>query len=488
MLFFFPALFEACVCGTMAGRGRGQSGQLRGRGRGGVLVGEAGACLRGRSGEDFRPYDDTDFEGAERGRPAPRVDYGDEQHRLPGRSQGGSVPASQVSDLGTPGFVGLGRCTEELVRGRGRGRGVGSVRPVKGKNFVPEEERQLTRSVLAISQDPICGNQQKGNAFWERIFLHYEQCRPGGHRGARSLESKWGTIKHDVGKFIGAYNQVKRLNRSGSKEADIIRMAKDLYRSKSAKNTEFMFEHCWELVKDFPRWADGVSPSRQTTPSRRVSGSSDHESQSGSQVDTQKSVSPVETTGEATTIMAARPTGTKAAKDAQRGDKVHEIAALTQAKAAEKMAEATLRKAASLEYHNMLLLFTAPMDQVTTPEAQEFIRLLREEELLKLRRRRAESHASELRERNEREVNEISEAAREREEAANKAREDEETVRQMREAHAEFGEDCDLDINYEGRQSNIEPGDREILELQDSDEEDPQHCKVGSNLSSGRLI
>ena len=102
-------------------------------------------------------------------------------------------------------------------------------------------------------------------------------------------------------------------------------------------------------------------------------------------------MSVVDTTGEATTSMAFtfRPGGTKASKDGQRADKVHKRATLTQAKAAKKMAETTLHKAASLEYHNMLLLFTAPMDQVTTPEAQEYIRLLREEELLKLRRRRA---------------------------------------------------------------------------------------------------
>jgi hypothetical protein len=137
-------------------------------------------------------------------------------------------PQSQVSEPSNLQFTGFGRENDNAGdpgRGRGRGRGLGSVRPAKGKKFVPEEERQLTRSVLAISQDPICGNQQKGNALWERIYLHYEQCRPGGHRGARSLESKWGTIKHDVGKFIGAYNQIKRSNKSGTKEADIIRMA-----------------------------------------------------------------------------------------------------------------------------------------------------------------------------------------------------------------------------------------------------------------------
>lgn len=78
----------------------------------------------------------------------------------------------------------------------------------------------------------------------------------------------------------------------------------------------------------------------------------------------------------------ARPGGTKAAKEGQRDDKVHERATLNQAKAAEKMVKSTLHNAASLEYHNMLLLFTARMDQVTMPEAQEFIRLLPEEELL----------------------------------------------------------------------------------------------------------
>ena len=115
--------------------------------------------------------------------------------------------------------------------------------------------------------------------------MHYKQNRPGGHRGARSLESKWGMIKHDVAKFIGAYNQVKRLHKSGMNESDIMRMAKELYRTKSQKGTEFTFEHCWELVKDFPRWADGVSTSQQSTPSHRLSGSS--ESGSGFQVSTQ---------------------------------------------------------------------------------------------------------------------------------------------------------------------------------------------------------
>jgi hypothetical protein len=249
-------------------------------------------------------FDEIEFEGVQRGRPAPRVDFSHDWSRRIGcgRNQGASLrassgsvrdygpggavtlaevndqattttwhdstrptcPQSQVSDHSNLQFSGFGRGNEnlhDLGRSQGHGCGLGFVRPEKGKNFVPEEERQLIKSALAIYQDPICGNQQNGNALWERIYLHYEHCRPSGHRGAQSLESKWGTIKHDVGKFIFDYNQIKRLNKSGTKKTDIIRMAKDLYCIKTAKDTEFMFEHCWALVKDFPQWADGVSPS-----------------------------------------------------------------------------------------------------------------------------------------------------------------------------------------------------------------------------------
>jgi hypothetical protein len=128
----------------MAGRGRGQSGQ-RCRGRG-------DACRI--SVEDLRPDYDVEFERIERGRPAPRVGAGDEQERRGARrGRGSASTAAQVSDL-HPAQVtqGLGRCSDECGR-RGRGRGVGTVRSAKGKNFVPEEERNC-RPVEFISRYP----------------------------------------------------------------------------------------------------------------------------------------------------------------------------------------------------------------------------------------------------------------------------------------------------------------------------------------------
>jgi hypothetical protein len=147
-------------------------------------------------------------------------------------------------------------CGRGTTRRRGRGGGRLSWAMLKGKNFVVEEERQLMRSVLAIFQNPVAGNQQKHGAFWERILLYYNECRPWGFKGSRSLESKWGLIKHDVTKFIRCHKQVIALNKSGVSRANVLRMTYDLYIAKSAKNTKFMYEHFWLVVKDYPHWAD----------------------------------------------------------------------------------------------------------------------------------------------------------------------------------------------------------------------------------------
>ena len=268
---------------------------------------------------------------------------------------------------------------------QGRGRGAAATKPGKGKNFVPDEERQLARSVLAISQDPIVGNQQKSSAFWERIYEHYKSFNPVVYRGAQSLESKWGVIKHDALKFMGCYQQIKRLNKSGVGDVDIIRMAKELYRTKSTKNVEFTYEHCWSIVKDYPRWADGVTTTRQITPSKRKSLSSEYKSQAG----TMESVGVVDSPLKSNVSLRDRPMGTKVAKEAQRSNKIFENAANRQAMATEAIADAQIRKVSVLEDQNMILLMQT-IDSLATPTAQEYFRLRQEEELEKLRKRLAE--------------------------------------------------------------------------------------------------
>ena len=116
----------------------------------------------------------------------------------------------------------------------------------------------MCRSFLYISQDSIVGVGQRNGNFWERIARHYSVYKPEGsrERPARSLESKWGCIKHDVSKFIGVYQQVKDADISGTLEEDLRIRALDLYVHKHPNKKKFIYLECWLILKECPRWAD----------------------------------------------------------------------------------------------------------------------------------------------------------------------------------------------------------------------------------------
>ena len=249
----------------------------------------------------------------------------------------------------------------------------------KGKNFIRVEEEQLCKSVMLVSQDRVVGNQQKAGVFWERIAEHYNENRPDGVRPLRSLETKWGLIKHNVSKFCGIYNQIERLHKSGSNAADTMRDAKELYRQKSAKNTDFLFEHCWLLLKDCPRWADGWT--QQSVGKKRVSneceGSNTHDVDVGCSEGATRSQS----------FYNERPGGVKSAKHDSMQQKVRDGALYAQAEATKSMAAVQMRKVALIEDQNMLLLMTMPIEESAGEDAREYMRLRRGEELKKLKKR-----------------------------------------------------------------------------------------------------
>ena len=65
------------------------------------------------------------------------------------------------------------------------------------------------------------------------------------------------------------------------------------------------------IVKDYPWWADGVTPTRQLTPLKMKFVSSEHESQT----DTTESVGVVDSQFKSNVLFRYRPTETKAVKE-----------------------------------------------------------------------------------------------------------------------------------------------------------------------------
>ena len=100
---------------------------------------------------------------------------------------------------------------------------LGSIakKPARGVKFTVEEDLLLVSAWLNISMDPIVGNQQKRNTYWDNICEYFEKERTSCiNRGANSLMHRWSMIQVKTNKFCGFLAQVERRNESGLNEQD----------------------------------------------------------------------------------------------------------------------------------------------------------------------------------------------------------------------------------------------------------------------------
>ncbi len=101
-----------------------------------------------------------------------------------------------------------------------------------------------------VSQDPAIGNGQKDQTFWERIATYYNNNRPlcCAKYLAKSLETKWGVIKHDVAKFCDNYQAVVALNKSSESPKHTLQKALKLFKAKHPKQGSFVKIHFWLIL------------------------------------------------------------------------------------------------------------------------------------------------------------------------------------------------------------------------------------------------
>ena len=86
----------------------------------------------------------------------------------------------------------------------------------RGSNYSQEEDIQLCKSWISISNDAIVGTDQSGKTYWERITAHFHNFR-GFHsdRTANSLEHRCGVIIKECMRFQAYYEEVERRHPSG---------------------------------------------------------------------------------------------------------------------------------------------------------------------------------------------------------------------------------------------------------------------------------
>ncbi|KAD5507569.1 hypothetical protein E3N88_15272 [Mikania micrantha] len=110
--------------------------------------------------------------------------------------------------------------------------------------------------MISISENPIIGNNQTGDAYWNKIETYYNDAPPMVSRDAHNLRSHWHMFKSKVNRFNDLYLQVKSRYRSGWSDNKYHVEARLLYINDPSNKTSapFTYEHVWNVVKDHGKY------------------------------------------------------------------------------------------------------------------------------------------------------------------------------------------------------------------------------------------
>ncbi|XP_071680320.1 uncharacterized protein [Lolium perenne] len=129
-------------------------------------------------------------------------------------------------------------------------------------NYTEKEDKVLVDGWLTIGQDVLTGAEQKGTAFWRRIYEYFHEHRKYGQepfesdRSEISLQKRWGAIQTECNKFQAAYDHAKRLPVSGMGVKDLVWRALEFYKVNNGEKT-FAFPHCWKELHGTPKFQEG---------------------------------------------------------------------------------------------------------------------------------------------------------------------------------------------------------------------------------------
>lgn len=233
-------------------------------------------------------------------------------------------------------------------------------RKARGKNFRQCDDEKLSRCWLSISQDPIEGNGQKQETFWQRIadiFNEGVEQKDEWYRSPASLQSRWSPLQASVSKFCGVYSSVKDENHSGWNEEMVVEESLKRYPLKNGKGQVFTNLTSWMILKIAPKWQTYSAALERGTAVKTTLPDDDSQTQ--------------------TLVSPERPSGCKKAKS----DGSKKLYFQAQAEADLKMAEAVEEKNRILKDEVMLKYFAmAPESE----ESQKYFALKRKQFLLAL--------------------------------------------------------------------------------------------------------
>ncbi|KAL4619612.1 hypothetical protein ACB092_06G092400 [Castanea dentata] len=123
----------------------------------------------------------------------------------------------------------------------------------RGINFSAKEDKLLVAAWLNTSVNLVYGNKQHKTTFYDKIAKYFKDYKTDSTRSISSLTTRWGTINRETIEFCGSLAKIEAKNESGTTVDDKIVKARELF--KEIHGYFFQYEHCWLMLKDFPKWA-----------------------------------------------------------------------------------------------------------------------------------------------------------------------------------------------------------------------------------------
>lgn len=127
----------------------------------------------------------------------------------------------------------------------------------KSPRWTTEQNLVLISGWIKYGTDSVVGRNQKSDSYWGKIADYCnEHCSFDPPRDGVACRNHYNYMNKILNKWIGAYDNAKRMQQSGWSENDVLAKAHELYSSANGGRFNLMSE--WLAVRDQPRYGSQV--------------------------------------------------------------------------------------------------------------------------------------------------------------------------------------------------------------------------------------
>ncbi|OAV88891.1 hypothetical protein PTTG_28884 [Puccinia triticina 1-1 BBBD Race 1] len=132
----------------------------------------------------------------------------------------------------------------------------------RGKKWQPEEDEQLSRAWLKVSQENPSANaeQRAQDTFWTRVADEFLRASPASRRPPRSIQQRWAKLHQSISQFGESYEeQEARLGPAATADELMVEALKQ-YKLRTDHN--FAHYSCWAILRHRQEWSDHLARPR----------------------------------------------------------------------------------------------------------------------------------------------------------------------------------------------------------------------------------